>query len=459
MKKLFISLLFCSAVGAMDKTLVKSELPLCKDNAWLVHRTRVFPRDGVLVPGSLSRITKTHNDTQRMEFVGEESTPLADIYRQAQLGITAVRMTLHWSLNSLVYPHEMEMQLIGGNKCTFDDGRESFPYIVIEHISAFNNKRLSGYWQDTCHLGAHRLNDQAIILVPENDKEYEEYVGSFAGTVIRYMRGKAREAVEAILKQKKAPLLYPCMKGLEAAKFQWYLSTNGRYQKVVVQEKDYLCEEISACLGLDNISPGNSTIMLVQDKLLNLTRSIRTVLTLEYAKSSILGSIDKKDVCVVCKKSTERIQKKILLQCAQCQSVIYCSCECQKAHWPKHKMVCNDLRSFNDANAQAYKEYRMYLSRSGSDPYKCTLEVFARELGDLLKTYKKDRERQIIKSYQMFIGILLDYLYSPEQKYVQLREKYKVHELNGFINYCYMIRDTIAPLAKEWEGHFITKKM
>ncbi|KAF7302089.1 MYND-type domain-containing protein [Mycena indigotica] len=39
-------------------------------------------------------------------------------------------------------------------------------------------------------------------------------------------------------------------------------------------------------------------------------------------------------LCQVCSKRGE------LRQCANCKTVQYCSRECQKAHWPKHKVHC-----------------------------------------------------------------------------------------------------------------------
>ena len=33
-----------------------------------------------------------------------------------------------------------------------------------------------------------------------------------------------------------------------------------------------------------------------------------------------------------------------LLQCSACQSVHYCSVQCQKAHWPKHKVLCKAIK-------------------------------------------------------------------------------------------------------------------
>ncbi|CAH3139736.1 unnamed protein product, partial [Porites lobata] len=37
-----------------------------------------------------------------------------------------------------------------------------------------------------------------------------------------------------------------------------------------------------------------------------------------------------------------------LLQCSGCQSVRYCSVRCQKAHWPKHKVLCKAIKELSE---------------------------------------------------------------------------------------------------------------
>lgn len=49
--------------------------------------------------------------------------------------------------------------------------------------------------------------------------------------------------------------------------------------------------------------------------------------------------IDDKSKCIGCKKSSPTLKR-----CSSCLSVIYCSVECQRAHWPIHKTPCKILK-------------------------------------------------------------------------------------------------------------------
>jgi predicted DNA-binding protein YlxM (UPF0122 family) len=49
-----------------------------------------------------------------------------------------------------------------------------------------------------------------------------------------------------------------------------------------------------------------------------------------------------KDHCSQCKKTGAELNT-ILQKCARCRTVLYCSKECQRTDWPKHKEVCRVL--------------------------------------------------------------------------------------------------------------------
>lgn len=58
------------------------------------------------------------------------------------------------------------------------------------------------------------------------------------------------------------------------------------------------------------------------------------------AVSSEFLKANQKYFGVQCTQCQKRLEK--LLKCAKCKSVWYCSKECQKKHWPKHKPTCHE---------------------------------------------------------------------------------------------------------------------
>jgi hypothetical protein len=49
-------------------------------------------------------------------------------------------------------------------------------------------------------------------------------------------------------------------------------------------------------------------------------------------------------VCSTCDKTQGQIKGK-MLKCGDCQQAYYCSSECQRIDWPKHKGECAEMKS------------------------------------------------------------------------------------------------------------------
>ncbi len=64
MKYLLISTLFiiCPALHAMDLKVREESVPLTKEDTWLVHTTRVFPKNGCMIAGGLPRLVNREDN-------------------------------------------------------------------------------------------------------------------------------------------------------------------------------------------------------------------------------------------------------------------------------------------------------------------------------------------------------------------------------------------------------------
>lgn len=62
----------------------------------------------------------------------------------------------------------------------------------------------------------------------------------------------------------------------------------------------------------------------------------------EMRKERMAGEFDRaKDECGACGCKTAKGGSGALLLCSKCKKKRYCSRECQKEHWKKHKLICN----------------------------------------------------------------------------------------------------------------------
>jgi len=54
------------------------------------------------------------------------------------------------------------------------------------------------------------------------------------------------------------------------------------------------------------------------------------------------SSSDNNNVCLSCLKQVDRSKR-----CGKCKTALYCSKECQAAHWSVHKNICEDSNGVN----------------------------------------------------------------------------------------------------------------
>lgn len=167
-----------------------------KEHAFLVHATAVFPVNGVMVAG--------------LQFAPSEPSinPAA--------GLTFARVTLHWSVNSLAYPHAKGTDMETGAAAELIS-RETRKYAVVEPFallereivrSSLSRELRLGHWQDVATIGSHRLTPDAVVFVPSDDTETQEKA------IVQHIKialydGLLRDAIERYIIDKGALLLSP----------------------------------------------------------------------------------------------------------------------------------------------------------------------------------------------------------------------------------------------------------
>ena len=81
------------------------------------------------------------------------------------------------------------------------------------------------------------------------------------------------------------------------------------------------------------------------------------------------------DICFYCNKGNNLV----LYRCDRCKHILYCSSECQRIHWPKHKVLCKqraaNLEKINIRELFESREAELYekvLSMPFSDEWNKT---------------------------------------------------------------------------------------
>ncbi len=435
-KSILLVLLVFPMLQAME-TEVKT-VPLSKEDLWLVHQARIFPENGCVIAGGVARVAG--NGTLFTPHTLEQS------YLFAKNTITGWRYSTHWSLNSLVYPHELFNT--GLSETQTNDRTDSF-YVILEPLGAFEGEKLFGYWQDVFTIGGHTLSADAIILVPEGDSSYEPYMGDYKGNIQTY-RSDLRAAVEEVLEYHKTPILYPCMKGLPQKKEQYY-HHDGANQAVVLDGKKYSCKELSDHVVLDNVVHSTSSHGEAQGLFLEVIKSFRAAQGMDFYLKQILSG---GDACVVCRKKFEQNKK----HCSTCKKVYYCSVECQRKHWREHKKICKNLsfvKNFFNENQLKYIQYLRAFALDndwGDNRFEVLLSNILGKIEDVITGCSSKRELLLMKSYKEYATGMLCDLLSPKEEYAALRARYKIETVEGFLVFSKMIQQKYALIAAKFDG-------
>ena len=429
MKKLIIALLVMVSTQCMQKdALLKQEaIEITRETAWLTHVTRVFPKNGTIVAGALGQITAADLP---QDFSAQEA-----LLQRAVVGLSFIKNSVHWCVNSLVYPHEAQVEDTSKVKRTVLVIREEPPYCILEPMTAFNGKQLCGLWQDVFHLGSHILSSQSLLLVPAHDPSYSTLTGNFTGTVVPY-EGPLLEAVEKIMCDKNIPVLYPANNGAKIHVF------GNDTPDICIENQIISQASLSKSLQLDHTYYDFTSLSGLFNHLQQLLRGPRKFLLNEYLKNAFdCLEIAGTPLCAECKKSAQEMSIPHLLRCINCKNAYYCSAACQKKQWPSHKNRCAFLKDVNLTDG--HHNYLHELELVQIAPQFFERHLFGK-IQDYFKTirknYTQDRERLLLASYEQSILVLINHLYSQEKKYVTLRAFFKIDTLQGFGNYCHYVR-------------------
>lgn len=125
---LLLSLLFAAPIGHTAE--------LTEDNFLITHKTSIFPRNGIMIPGlSFKHMNK-----------------IVDIEEAPNL-----RLTLHWYGMAMHEPHEKN--------------KSKEKYLLIENTNTCLERLCAGYHEDFMMVGPYKLSTSSLAIVPQTEIE------------------------------------------------------------------------------------------------------------------------------------------------------------------------------------------------------------------------------------------------------------------------------------------------
>lgn len=163
---------------------------------YAIHLTRVFPKDGLMIPGSLFSVSAKKIPPSPSEEINEkealnkekdsieassETQRLLTLEQRLELAkiVPKHRFTLHWALSGVAEDHTFSTD--DGEILNVD--RLSCPFAILEPLEYLLPESYGGHDQDWITVGPHKLSSNAILLASISQ---DQDLSSFPGKVTRF---------------------------------------------------------------------------------------------------------------------------------------------------------------------------------------------------------------------------------------------------------------------------------